>query len=131
MSHTVLSPCSDFVISYSAKDDKGHELYLALLSDWDLDAAFFGSSEPCLKLKVDLKPFEDGLDDWDLVGASEDDKTLPKYYSTASASIQTALDSVTSQFNKTMSSMGKYIGVAREQHTHSSACNMHCTCTCI
>ena len=52
--------CSDFVISYSAKDNKGHELYLALLSDWDLDAAFFGSSEPCLRLKVDLKPFEEG-----------------------------------------------------------------------
>jgi hypothetical protein len=32
-----------------------------MLSDWDLDAAFFGASDPQLRLKVDLKPFEEGL----------------------------------------------------------------------
>lgn len=32
-----------------------------MLSDWDLDAAFLGSSDPCLQLKVDLKPFEEGM----------------------------------------------------------------------
>jgi hypothetical protein len=31
-----------------------------MLSDWDLDAAFLGSSDPFLRLKVDLKPFEEG-----------------------------------------------------------------------
>jgi len=41
-------------------DDTGEEVYLSLLSDWDLDAAFFGASTPCLNLKVDLKPFEEG-----------------------------------------------------------------------
>ena len=50
----------NFTISYLAKDDKGQEMYLSLLSDWDLDAAFLGSSDPYLRLKVDLKPFEEG-----------------------------------------------------------------------
>lgn len=57
--------CSDllhreFTISYLAKDDTGQEMYFSLLSDWDLDAAFLGASSPCLRLKVDLKPFEEG-----------------------------------------------------------------------
>ncbi len=50
----------EFAISYLAKDDYGQETYLSLLSDWDLDAAFLSASDPCLRLKVDLKPFEEG-----------------------------------------------------------------------
>ena len=50
----------DFTISYQATDDTGQKVYLSLLSDWDLDAAFFGASDPQLNLKVDLKPFEEG-----------------------------------------------------------------------
>lgn len=57
----------EFTISYLARDDEGQETYLSLLSDWDLDAAFLSSSDPCLQLKVDLKPFEEGLDDWDII----------------------------------------------------------------
>jgi len=53
--------CRDFTISYLATDDTGEDVYLSLLSDWDLDAAFFSASNPCLRLKVDLKPFEPGL----------------------------------------------------------------------
>jgi len=53
--------CSDFTISYLATDDTGEDVYLSLLSDWDLDAAFFSASNPCLRLKVDLKPFEAGV----------------------------------------------------------------------
>lgn len=45
-----------------AFDNAGKELYLSLLSDWDLDAAFLSSSDPCLRLKVDLKPFEEGTE---------------------------------------------------------------------
>jgi len=52
--------CSDFTISYLATDDTGEDVYLSLLSDWDLDAAFISASNPCLRLKVDLKPFEPG-----------------------------------------------------------------------
>lgn len=36
-------------------------MYTSLLSDWDLDAAFLSASDPCLRIKVDLKPFEEGL----------------------------------------------------------------------
>ncbi|CAL1264888.1 unnamed protein product [Larinioides sclopetarius] len=57
----------EFSISYFARDEEGKDTYLSLLSDWDLDAAFLGSSDPCLQLKVDLKPFEEGLEDWDVV----------------------------------------------------------------
>jgi len=53
--------CRDFTISYLATDDTGEDVYLSLLSDWDLDAAFFSASNPCLRLKVDLKPFEPGI----------------------------------------------------------------------
>ena len=52
--------CSDFTISYLGKDGRGQDVYLSLLSDWDLDAAFLSASNPVLKLKVDLKPFEEG-----------------------------------------------------------------------
>lgn len=31
---------SDFTLSYRSLDDYGQEVYLPLLSDWDLDAAF-------------------------------------------------------------------------------------------
>jgi len=53
--------CRDFTISYLATDDTGEDVYLSLLSDWDLDAAFLSASNPCLRLKVDLKPFEPGM----------------------------------------------------------------------
>lgn len=49
----------EFTVSYLARDDEGGDTYLGLLSDWDLDAAFLSSSDPCLKLKVELKPFEE------------------------------------------------------------------------
>jgi hypothetical protein len=51
----------DFTISYLATDDTGEEVYLSLLSDWDLDAAFFSASNPLLRLKVDVRPFEEGV----------------------------------------------------------------------
>ena len=31
-----------------------------MLSDWDMDAAFQCAADPYLKLKVDLKPFDQG-----------------------------------------------------------------------
>ncbi|XP_044268473.1 TBC1 domain family member 25 isoform X3 [Tribolium madens] len=64
----------DFAICYRLYDVSGHETYMPLLSDWDLDAAFLkaynmsvgNSTEPCLCLRVDLKPFEECSDDWEL-----------------------------------------------------------------
>ncbi|KAH8275327.1 hypothetical protein KR026_005114 [Drosophila bipectinata] len=56
---------SDFSIKYKAFDPAGNEIYLAVRSDWDLDAAFLRihnisiqtASEPCLMLQIDVKPF--------------------------------------------------------------------------
>jgi len=56
---------SDFSIKYKAFDPAGNEIYLAVRSDWDLDAAFLRihnisiqtASEPCLILQIDVKPF--------------------------------------------------------------------------
>lgn len=58
---------TDFSISYKAIDPNGQEVYLPVLSDWELDAAFLRahnfsiatSTDPCLNLKVDVKPFSE------------------------------------------------------------------------
>ncbi|XP_026756919.2 TBC1 domain family member 25 [Galleria mellonella] len=64
---------SDFTLSYRSVDDYGQEIYLPLLSDWDLDAAFLKAHnialtqkcEPCVQLKVDMKPFAEASEDWE------------------------------------------------------------------
>ncbi|KAL4712914.1 hypothetical protein ACJJTC_011984 [Scirpophaga incertulas] len=64
---------SDFTLSYKSIDDFGQEVFLPLLSDWDLDAAFLKAhntavsqrSEPCVQLKVDMKPFAEASEDWE------------------------------------------------------------------
>ena len=59
--YNCLSLCySDYTISYLARDTEGQTIYLSMLSDWDMDAAFQCAAEPCLKLKIDLRPFEEG-----------------------------------------------------------------------
>ncbi|KAL1124373.1 hypothetical protein AAG570_001002 [Ranatra chinensis] len=52
----------DFTVSYRVLDDYGQETYIALLSDWDLDAAFLSASEPYLCLRVDMRPFEESCE---------------------------------------------------------------------
>lgn len=49
----------NFGISYLSRDRGGVEVYVSLLSDWDLDAAFVSAAKPFLQLKVDIKPSED------------------------------------------------------------------------
>lgn len=34
-------------------------MYLSLVSDWELDAAFASAAKPYLQLKMDIKPSED------------------------------------------------------------------------
>lgn len=71
----------EFTVSYLARDDEGGDAYLGLLSDWDLDAAFLSSSEPCLKLRVEPKPYDKSLAEWDIVTPSDMVRTaeaLPK-----------------------------------------------------
>ncbi|XP_072026387.1 LOW QUALITY PROTEIN: TBC1 domain family member 25-like [Amphiura filiformis] len=64
---------SEFTISYLSLDDDGAEVYLSLLSDWDLDAAILTASDPQLRLKVDAKPFEGPgiLEGWDIISGHE------------------------------------------------------------
>ena len=50
--------CRDFSISYVATDHLGSSINLALLNDWDLDAAILSSSDPSLVLTVQLKPID-------------------------------------------------------------------------
>lgn len=95
---------TDFAISYKTLDPSGQEVYLAVLSDWDLDAAFLRfhfrsysilikctkllfihrahnlsistSTEPCLNLKVDIKPFSESTIDWDASSNSSSQREI-------------------------------------------------------
>lgn len=49
----------NFGISYLSRDQSGAEMYLSLVSDWDLDVAFVSAAKPYLQLKMDIKPSED------------------------------------------------------------------------
>lgn len=69
---------ADFTISYRSLEPTGTEQYAAVLSDWDLDAAFLrahnlsvaSATEPCLNLRIDIKPFSEAPD-WDVAAASQ------------------------------------------------------------
>uniref|UniRef100_A0AAG5CWW4 Rab-GAP TBC domain-containing protein n=1 Tax=Anopheles atroparvus TaxID=41427 RepID=A0AAG5CWW4_ANOAO len=68
---------TDFGISYKVIEANGQESYLVVLSDWDLEAAFLrahnqsiaSKCEPCLNLRVDIKPFSE-TSDWDGAGTA-------------------------------------------------------------
>ncbi|XP_053705148.1 TBC1 domain family member 25 [Synchiropus splendidus] len=63
----------NFGISYLSRDRTGAEMYLSLLSDWDLDAAFVSAAKPYLQLKMDIKPSEDSpvMEDWDIISPKD------------------------------------------------------------
>ena len=46
-----------FHLTYMCRDDAGENVFLSMLTDWDLDAAFMTSSDPYLRLKVNLQHF--------------------------------------------------------------------------
>lgn len=103
---------SDFTISYLAKTSDGQEIYLSMLSDWDMDAACQCASEPYLKLKVDLKPFEEGLEDWDIITLGD----IPQLKVAASmfeknSFLGTLTGSITSHMERTFSQVQKAIGL--------------------
>ncbi|XP_018088871.1 TBC1 domain family member 25 isoform X2 [Xenopus laevis] len=62
-----------FGISYLGRDKQGHEIYLSLVSEWDLGNAFSTASKPYLQLKIDIKPSEDSplLEDWDIISPKD------------------------------------------------------------
>ncbi|XP_046334579.1 TBC1 domain family member 25-like isoform X1 [Haliotis rufescens] len=101
----------DFTVGYLAPDSEGQEVYLSMLSDWDMDAAFQCASDPYLKLKVDLKPFEDGLDDWDVIAPAD----IPQHKVTNildKASLLGAITgTITSQVGKTMTTVQRAMGL--------------------
>ncbi|XP_021340089.1 TBC1 domain family member 25-like isoform X2 [Mizuhopecten yessoensis] len=105
---------SDFTLSYRTKDDEGQEIYLSMLSDWDMDAAFQSASDPCLQLKVDLKPFEEGLDDWDIIAPVD----VPQYKVSNLVERNSILGSLTgtisNQVGRTVSHMQRVMGLRNE-----------------
>ncbi|CAC5413076.1 TBC1 domain family member 25 [Mytilus coruscus] len=117
LQHIVASAFSikgDFTLSYLARDDEGQEIYLSMLSDWDMDAAFQSASDPCLQIKVDLKPFDDGLDDWDIIGPVDFPQQRAHGYLDGSS----LLGTLTSQVGKTVSrSMQKVMGFKGEEES--------------
>ncbi|KAM9344019.1 TBC1 domain family member 25 [Pholidichthys leucotaenia] len=63
----------NFSISYLSRDRSGAEMFLSLLSDWDLDVAFVNAAKPHLQLKMDIKPSEDSpvMEDWDIISPKD------------------------------------------------------------
>ncbi|XP_060079188.1 TBC1 domain family member 25-like [Ylistrum balloti] len=104
----------DFTLSYRTRDDEGQEIYLSMLSDWDMDAAFQSASDPCLQLKVDLKPFEEGLDDWDIIAPVD----VPQYKVSNLVERNSILGSLTgtisNQVGRTVSHMQRVMGLRNE-----------------
>ncbi|ESO90560.1 hypothetical protein LOTGIDRAFT_62468, partial [Lottia gigantea] len=100
----------EFMISYLAKDTEDQDVYLAMLSDWDMDAAIQCAADPCLRLKVDLKPFEEGLDDWDVIAPTD----IPQHKVSTIADKGSILYSITgtisSQIGRSVTSMQRAMG---------------------
>ncbi|XP_041093144.1 TBC1 domain family member 25-like isoform X2 [Polyodon spathula] len=97
----------NFGISYLSRDRQGVELYLSLLSDWDLDAAFLSASKPYLQLKIDTKPAEDSplLEDWDIISPKDVIGTdlLPGERKSLAAAALPFTQSLLSQVGRTLS----------------------------
>ncbi|XP_062397326.1 TBC1 domain family member 25 [Sardina pilchardus] len=98
---------SNFGISYLSRDRSGVEVYLCLLSDWDLDAAFVSAAKPYLQLKIDIKPSEDSpvLEDWDIISPKDvigSDQLTGEKRSLAAAALPFT-QSLLSQMGKTLS----------------------------
>lgn len=101
---------SDFTISYLARDSEGQAVYLSMLSDWDMDAAFQCAADPCLKLKVDLRPFEEELEDWDVIAPTE----IPQHRITSlldKSIFGTITGTISQNLGKTVTSVKTAIGL--------------------
>nr|XP_003216761.1 PREDICTED: TBC1 domain family member 25 isoform X1 [Anolis carolinensis] len=97
----------NFAISYLGRDKQGQDIYLPLMSDWDLSIAFAGASKPYLQLKIDIKPSEDSplLEDWDIISPKDvisTDLLLVEKRSLAAAALPFT-QSIISQVGRTLS----------------------------
>ncbi|XP_061187762.1 uncharacterized protein LOC133195824 [Saccostrea echinata] len=110
----------DFTMSYLVRDDYGQEIYLSMLSDWDMDAAIQSASDPCLQLKVDARPFEEGLDDWDIIAPVD----VPQY-KMSSFLERNILGSLTgtlsSGMGKTLTQMQRAMGIKVQEEVKFKA----------
>ncbi|XP_066566065.1 TBC1 domain family member 25 [Amia ocellicauda] len=97
----------NFGISYLSRDKQGVEVYLSLMSDWDLDAAFVSAAKPYLQLKIDIKPAEDSplLEDWDIISPKDviSSDLLPGERRSLAAAALPFTQSLISQVGKTLS----------------------------
>lgn len=99
---------SDYTLNYLVRDIRGQEIYLSMFSDWDMDAAFQSAAEPCLRLRMDVKPSDQELEDWDVIAPAEVPKHSVLHHQAEKVSLFGAF---TSHVGKTMSSMQRAIGL--------------------
>ncbi|KAK5862992.1 hypothetical protein PBY51_000055 [Eleginops maclovinus] len=98
----------NFGISYLSRDRSGAEMYLTLLSDCDLDAAFVSSAKPYLQLKMDVKPSEESpvMEDWDIISPKDvigSEQLLPERTRTLASAALPLTQSLLSQVGRTLS----------------------------
>lgn len=107
---------SDFSIKYKAFDPAGNEIYLAVLSDWDLDAAFLRihnvsiqtATEPCLMLQIYVKPFTE-VKDWDSDSSCSPSATMVRSSSTGTTSTGLARRELISPLQQSFGVSQKYV----------------------
>ncbi|XP_055595832.1 uncharacterized protein LOC129746273 [Uranotaenia lowii] len=118
---------TDFGISCKTLDPNGLETYLVVLSEWDLDAAFLRAhnqsvatkTEPCLHLRVDIKPFSE-ISDWDGTtaapgGISRELTTLQQSIGAGHKYVQNKLPGlIMNQMEKTFSLVQKAFNLAED-----------------
>ncbi|XP_057380811.1 TBC1 domain family member 25-like [Daphnia carinata] len=103
---------SDFLMQYRFEDPSGQEIFLQLLSDWDLEAAFERAADPCLCLRIDPIPLEH-VEEWDLVNTpSSDCKVIHPKEGRNDSSIQT----------KIMTKVGKTINLMQQALNLNGSC---------
>ncbi|KAJ4933783.1 hypothetical protein JOQ06_006594 [Pogonophryne albipinna] len=98
----------NFGISYLSRDWSGAEMYLSLLSDGDLDAAFVSSAKPVLQLKMDIKPLEESpvMEDWDIISPKDvigSEQLLPERTRTLASAALPLTQSLLTQVGRTLS----------------------------
>ncbi|XP_049822790.1 uncharacterized protein LOC109605404 isoform X2 [Aethina tumida] len=89
---------------------------MPLLSDWDLDAAFLKShnmsvvnnSEPCLCLRVDLKPFEEYSDEWHVR------QNVPQIRSNQEVKSSPRLQGIFNQVGKTLNMVQRALNIGED-----------------
>ncbi|GFN88759.1 TBC1 domain family member 25 [Plakobranchus ocellatus] len=107
---------SDFTISYLAMDSEGQSVYLTMLSDWDMDAAFQCAADPCLKLKVDLRPFEKEMEDWDVIAPADIPHHKISSLLDKNSFLFSLTGSISQNIGRTVNSMQRAMGLKQSEN---------------